>query len=178
MNAVNYSNRLQILLIGDQERLDRLESALNRRPRAEVVQRESSAEYAFRSVSRSMWSNIEAVFIDPFADEYDPYQSSNFILTARATHPDVVFVLLASRHELLRRKGEFAPELHSRIGHYYFLDPKVDLNEMAIALTRAVEACLAWRARTRPVASRRDFEYDVTISFAGEDRQFAQSLAD
>lgn len=180
MNEVNCSSTLQILLIGDPNKLSGLEHALSMHPGVEVVARVPFAELAFGLIRRSadMPSNVEAVFIDPFADSSDPHTSSDFILNTRATRPDIVFVLLVSADELRRRKNEFDPELRSRIGHYFTLDPSIAADEMGSSLSRVVEACLAWRETSRPVTSRRDFKYDVAISFAGEDREFAQSLAE
>ena len=179
MSAKIGSHMLRVFLIGDREKLGRLEGMLNAMSELEISARAPSAEYSFSLIRRSsaVSSDVEAVFIDPFADEYDPWQSSKFILNTRATRPDIVFVLLVGRDELMRRRHEFDTELRLRVGHYYSLDPSMEVDAMGPALAQVVRACMGWRANLPPVAARRDFEYDVAISFAGEDREFAQSLA-
>ena len=177
MNEANHSNKLRILLIGDYQKLSGLERALSSQQAAEIVGRTSSAESSFGFIPSSSTSDFDAVFIDPFADMFDPRISSDFILNLRATSPNVAFVLLVSTDELLQRRNEFNPELRSRIGHYYTLDPSAASDEIGPSLARAVEASLAWRDAPRPVSSTRHFEYDAAISFAGEDREFAGSLA-
>ena len=133
MDETKYPSNLRVLLIGNREKLDQLERALSQHPRVEVIGRDDSAEYSFGLIRHSCNTpgDVEAVFIDPFADAYDPRASSSFILNARATHPEVVFVLLVGREELLLRRNEFDPELRSRIDHYYSLDPEMEPGGLA-----------------------------------------------
>jgi hypothetical protein len=172
------SGSLVTVLIGDAGRLAAVSAGLEAHPEVTVAATAESAEYAYGIIRRCLGDGLPvgAVFIDPLADRYDPHASSLFILETRSAHPDIVFVLLTSEDGLHVEEGDVAPELRGRIRHYYRLDPALPRERLRVEVDEAVTKCLAWRSAAGAGQPRR-YEYDVALSFAGEDRDFAQRLA-
>jgi hypothetical protein len=169
---------LGVIVIGDPGRVQEIARCLQAHSGVTVVARAESAEYAYGLVRRCLGEGVpvDAIFIDPLADRFDPGKSSLFVLETRTEHPGIAFVLLASESDLASRRADFLPEIRDRIGHYYRLDPALRESRLDVAVDEAVVKCLAWcTASRRP--ERRRYEYDVAISYAGEDRGFARDLA-
>ncbi len=108
---------------------------------------------------------VNTIFIDPsvYAGWDNAAQSEKFIATVRERFPHVVFVLYGFYRNPLDREKWLAS--HPRLAHYFTLEPTPD----AAAFNAAIEKCQDWHVAR--------FEFDVSISFAGEDRLFARRLA-
>ncbi|MDW8807584.1 TIR domain-containing protein [Streptomyces scabiei] len=167
-----------MLLIANGEKSDRIAEALASNPLVSRIERSESAEYSFGSIRRlqSHGVPVDAIFIDPFADSYDPHQSSLFIVSTRGQYPRVVFVLIIDPVQFAIRSHEFLPELRQRVKHYYRLDWTVSDGQLKGEVERALHGCLEWHGVPALQQDRRGYEFDVAISFAGEDRGFAQVL--
>ena len=90
--------------------------------------------------------------------------AAKFITRVRREFPHVVFVVHAT-------KSEFAAlcKTDLRFEHYIFIENCVDGHEFEQLFRRALARCVEWHSGL--------FEYDIAISFAGEDRETARELA-
>jgi hypothetical protein len=179
MSSTDVSKSLSVLMIGKVKKLQPISDRLKVHPNVAVVAEADSAEYAYGIIRRLLGEGvrINTVFLDPLADSYDPYKSSLFILETRAEHPEIVFVLLVSDAEFRSRQHDFLPEIRSRLDHYYRVDPTTVRDQLNTKVDEAIANCLAWHLNSDQTLSHRRYEYDVAISFSGEDRDFAQNLA-
>ncbi len=169
---------LGVLLIGRSPAVEEVERLLERHPRATVVERAQSAEYSFEVMRRMRTGTaVDAIFIDPLADTYDPHQASLLILETRLGLPDIAFALLVSQPVLDRAKHEFPSELRSRLDHYYRVDTDLEGVSLAQSVDAAVDRCLAWREKSGRRRPSSLYEYDVALSFSGAQRDFAEELA-
>jgi hypothetical protein len=178
MSGLGESVSLSIVMIGDARKLQPISDMLQGYPNVAVAARAESAEYAYGIIRRCLGDGVRVntVFLDPLADRFDPYKSSLFIAETRVEHPGIVFVLLASEGDLQSRKQEFLPEIRERIRHYYSVDPSTSSPQLDVQVDDAVVQCLAWQVGAAEHAGHRRYEYDVAMSFAGEDRAFALEL--
>ncbi|GIF22512.1 hypothetical protein BJ973_002838 [Actinoplanes tereljensis] len=165
---------LQIAVVGDAVKLTRLSDALASHPNAHVLITAGSAEYSYSLLRQN--SAVDTVLIDPLADQFDPYKSSQFILETRVTHPDIAIVLLVSDEELRADLHRFPHELRQRIGHYFRIDPSAAGPDLDAQVDQAVQQCVRWHAEAGRHPRDRPYVYDIALSFAGEDRDFARDL--
>ena len=119
---------------------------------------------------------INTVFVDPQCLDWD---AAPFIERVPKEFPRVVFVIYASDHCL----GWFC-KAHERFKNYFYLDHIITkyhteqwfktegleyLSDAAKRLDLVVKKCENWRAKL--------FLYDIALSFAGDNRETSQKLA-
>lgn len=111
---------------------------------------------------------VNTMFIDPGnTGEYDGFDAAPYIAKLRTDFPNIVFVLYTwpDCHERFTK-------IHPRFRHFLYLE-HLDYHSprarSSPELNRVLEQCEEWH-RTR-------FEYDVALSFAGEDRVIAEQIA-
>ncbi len=134
---------------------------------------------------------VNTVFIDPLnvwnrSDGYamNVIDTLNFILEMRKSHPRILFIFYSRPIEI---KG--FEKFNERFKHYYRVNSEIllryekkhnkhstffirnwTLHPQSIAeLNRQMDRCQLWHKEL--------FYYDVALSFAGEDREFAENLA-
>src|SRR5258706_3066620 len=105
---------------------------------------------------------VNTIFINPCFPSEQGWDSEPFISKVRSEYPNIVFVLYTDQDCLKR----FC-KVHPRFTHFFYLDEiegfNPGLNEYhREELDLILELCEEWH-RTR-------YQYDVGISFAGEDR--------
>lgn len=119
-------------------------------------------ELAMRYIAAGL---ANTVFVDPRTLDSERNDTLNFISEVRTRYPKIVFVLYTSSdfRETLIARG------NANLAHYlhltYMNSDYLNLDALREVLLR----CEEWHS------SR--FEYDIGISFAGEDRDFAEDLA-
>jgi hypothetical protein len=175
MSEVKVPLTLHVLVVGLPAKTKVIAQNLALRPEITGAHTVLATEYAFHA--RRHDRSINTVFLDPFNELDDPHDISLFILETRVEAPEVVFVLLASDADISSHSRAFLPELQQRIKHYYTLDPALRETALESRLDVTVRRCLEWHRTGDPFSERSRYEYDVAISFAGEDREFARNLA-
>jgi hypothetical protein len=126
-------------------------------------------------------ANINTIFIDPFPSPtgYGTIDSkleaiTEFIFAVRKKSPGVVFVFYIDFDELENQKENFYAGKRKNFTHYFRLNRKLVGQEFDAALDNSLRACrdyvLGYKRKTL-------YEYDVALSFAGEDRPLAAQLA-
>lgn len=110
---------------------------------------------------------VNTLFLDPsvygWGDE-SVQSMAGFITDIRDQYPDIVFVIYDyGRDHFIERVG-------SRFQHYFFLDKGTVNYHAGPELHQMLLNCEDWQ--------RDRYEYDVALSFAGEDRQYADALAE
>jgi hypothetical protein len=124
-------------------------------------------------------AGISTIFIDPFSVlEGDLDRSIDFIFEVRKTRPEVVFVLYIDFQKLEEQKSKFYAAEGKRLAHYHKLDQNLTGNDFDSALVDVLDRCLYWHhGRGTQQSVQALYEYDVALSFAGEDRAHVQQLA-
>jgi TIR domain len=89
-------------------------------------------------------------------------RSASFIESIRRDFSRVVIILSFKSAEY---RGAFLAHIPGRFDHYLYLLPDSSPDE----ITSVVERCELWH--------RRQFRYEVALSFAGEDREFVNQVA-
>lgn len=153
---------LQVLLIGEDTKTQLIADRLKSYREVSALERARLAEYAFGVIDRSQGSGVyvNTVFLDPFAEAFDPDKSSLlpepelFILQTRAMHPEVVFVLLASDEALHRRTSKLPPKIRQRIGHYFRLDPALTGTALDSELNDTIARCKEWHKASNTLSEQ------------------------
>jgi hypothetical protein len=124
-------------------------------------------------------AGISTIFIDPFSVlGGDLDRSIDFIFEVRKAHPEIVFVLYIDFQRLEEEKSKFYAAEGRRLAHYHKLDQKLTGKDFDSALVDVLDRCLYWhRSRGTQQSVQTLYEYDVALSFAGEDRTYVQQLA-
>jgi len=124
-------------------------------------------------------NDINTIFIDPFSLlGADLDQSIDFIFEVRKTYPEIVFVLYIDFQKLEEKQSEFYAGERKRLAHYHKLDQNITGEDFDSALVDILDRCLYWHESQGTLQSvQTPYEYDVALSFAGEDREYAQKLA-
>lgn len=125
--------------------------------------------YDVQALDHLRAGKINTIFIDPAftADGHCASGPVEFIKQVRTEYPMTVFVLYTwdrCRDEFVEKNPEFR--------HYFYLphlDFHRDAKDSSKLVDETLQRCGEWH-RTR-------YEYDVALSFAGEDRPFAEALA-
>lgn len=121
---------------------------------------------AVESDEGAAWSRIRSGEVNTII--LDPFQFAGsdgavrFIETVREKFPSIVFVLWFANREGRKKFLEMAGP---RFSHYVMLRGKFEASEAVEVLRK----CESWH--------QRQFEFDVALSFAGEDRAVANELA-
>lgn len=89
-------------------------------------------------------------------------KTAELIESIRKKHPKIVFVLDFPYAEF---RDDFLSATGQRFQHYLFWLPNSSKTDVAEVL----EKCDVWH--------RKQYEYDIALSFAGEDREIVQTLA-
>jgi TIR domain len=166
---------LRVLLIGDRERNGPVKALLDENPNVSSTLDVADTHHAWSAIRSE---RVNTVFIALEGRWINPNRASKLIVSTREQHPEIVFVLLTSDAQLDHCRPELLPDFRRRTRHYYTLDPTLAPEQLQAAVHKAVERCLAWHDSARGADdSRAYYEYDVALSFAGEDRVFAQELA-
>lgn len=100
----------------------------------------------------------------------------SFIWDVRKRHPDIVLVL-HTRGEELQSAPDFFEGRRSRLTHYILLDKTATGQKKQDAVDHALQRCREWFQVHPTRKQSRIFEYDVALSFAGDDRIHAEALA-
>ena len=115
----------------------------------------------------------------------------------RIEFPEIAFVLFVNPDELearqgelfsesdrrssilTRREGDFFTKERGRLSHYFRLSKNVSDPNFSNELANVLAQCQQWH---QTIVDRRPnrslFEYDVALSFAGEDRRYAEEIAE
>jgi hypothetical protein len=120
----------------------------------------------------NIWREVQfneanCIFVDPIAIGIE--RAADFIFRTRTEHPEVVFVLYFSS-KAARDEPRFYDGERARFRHYYTID--TDLDDLAFnkEMSKVIARC--------ENAVRPRYEYEVALSFAGEQRELAKALHD
>jgi len=130
-------------------------------------------------------NDIHAVIIEP-----GTFTADNTALLAfklRLAHPEVGIVLLTDDNEFEQLFGKATPSVRHRLSHYFRLSRSAKYPKHSIRhgwpdptdLHEKLSHCQQWYAtHVKKHGRQLKYKYDVALSFAGEDRVFADELAD
>lgn len=133
---------------------------------------------AIRQVSVERFStnpidSVNTVFLDPSVFSYNGKcgfdQVLELIESVRKKYPNIVFVL-CSTADIIR---DFIVATGDRFTHYLQLDYDSIGSAPDRLVDKVIQACQVEVARN----IRTRFEYDIALSFAGEQREHAESIA-
>ena len=186
-----YEYPLYVLTLGKAQEFEVLRHHLSQTPTVKRVFHEDSSHHAFGEIGGGL---VNTIFIDPFSMWGGVDDATFFIFHVRLESPQIVFVLFVNPHELETRQSELFAELpdsltrresdffakeRSRLSHYFRLGRNVSSPTFTKDLSNIISKCQQWHqtfVNSRPERSL--FEYDVALSFAGEERQYAERIAE
>jgi TIR domain len=162
--------RLRVLLIGASPEVERLKL---------VLQKHSAVETAVQVLhTHHAWGKVYGAGATVIIDLQAPYDDidsiAHMVFRMGQERPEIVFAFLGDEEDFATKTG-LAPQLvRTRLGHYYRLPRQFELSDVE----RLVKQCVAWH-RTLIDGGRyaARYKYDVAISFAGEQRHYAEELA-
>jgi hypothetical protein len=165
--------RLHALLIGESHELEMLRLALQQHSAVETAIQVPHTHHAWGEVRGGA---INTVIIDLQSQgPYDDIDSiAHTVFSMREDFPEIVFAFLGDEDEFSTKRAGAPQSVIKRLGHYYRLSRKLEFSD----IEHLVERCLQWHRTLvdkRPHTSR--YKYDVAISFAGEQRHYAEELA-
>ncbi len=168
----------------DSEAFERLENSIRRVQMVELVIIERIQNYAIEMLLITQLhvqeDKINTIFIDPFSTIEDEVtresrleEVTSFILQVREQFPEIVFVLYMDFDKLKSREETFYAGERNRFAHYYKLNKNLVGEELDTALNNTL------RQSVPLVRSHeKKYDFDVALSFAGEDRELADALAE
>lgn len=168
----NTDPRLHALLVGESNELEKLRRELEQHTAVESATVGQHTHHAWSSV---LSGTVNTVIVDLEETPYDDIDSvASMIFRMRDEFPEIVFALLGDEKELAVRTVEAPQAAKTRLGHYYRLSRSFDSTE----LEKLVERCLQWhRTLINDRPGTACYKYDVALSFAGEQRSYADELA-
>jgi hypothetical protein len=97
------------------------------------------------------------------------------VFRMREEYPELVFAFFDSKNTFRTRIRDLLTSTRLRLGHYYRIDrPYNDAD-----FQQLINKCLVWH---KTIVSKRpytaQYRYDVALSFAGEQRRYAEGLAE
>lgn len=184
---------LSVLIIGQGVECDILNSHLINHPSILSVGHETGAHHAFGELRSG---RVNTIFIDPYSCNGGLDEATFLIFEVRLEFPEIVFVLFIdtdkidkARNELFTGEGGMSSYLkkqksdlfireRSRLSHYFQLEKNIQDLNFTDSLNAVLRSCVIWHQsiiNKRP--ERILYEYDVALSFAGEDRDLAEKIA-
>jgi hypothetical protein len=165
---------LRILLVGRSDAFDPLKDAINAFPDARCVDFVDDADYVFGAIRRGI---VNTIVIDPFSVGLE--QATFSILHVRAEFPEIVFVLYLSEKDMRTNGNKLFSGQRSRFQHYFSLPQTVDSPDFVALVRDTLSRCEEWHLSVVANRPKRNFYlYDVSLSFAGEDRRYAERMAE
>jgi len=186
---------LHILTLGDAEDLRQLHVALSTIPAvANVIH--ADGHRAFGLIREG---GVNTIIMDPFST-CDIGDALFMIFRVRFEFPEIVFVLFIHPEELEKLEAElhsanapgswakagsltgiereFFRTEKSRLSHYFRLPKGAAPYGFLENLPDVVRQCQTWhRTHAEKAGVRNSYKYDVALSFAGEDRDYADEIA-
>lgn len=107
-------------------------------------------------------SKVNTIFLMPCAGDWETLLET-FIIKIRDQYPTVVFVLFMTEDNFKSLCSR-----NNRFEHYFFVDSSGPYNTNG-DLQKVIEKCKKWHWR--------QYEFDVCLSFAGENRNVAENIA-
>jgi hypothetical protein len=109
---------------------------------------------------------VNTVFIDPFVSVRGVEDIASFVLKVRKDYPEIVFVLYTTPCQ-----RQALCTIDARFEHYFFIEDShlVFHGKDNRAIDEMLRRCQQWHEDL--------FEYDLALSFAGEDREYARQIA-
>lgn len=163
--------RLHVLLIGASHELEMLRLILQKHPCVDTVTQAGSLHHAWGEI-RSQIVNTIIIDIQEFGGDIDSLAYGVF--RVRCDLPEMVFAFLCDEEEFSKRVLGAPQSVKARLNHYY----RVARSLKSPDIHKLVERAVQWHrtlADKRPNVGR--YKYDVALSFAGEQRQYADELA-
>jgi serine/threonine protein kinase len=185
---------LYVLTLGRAAEIEALRDHLSKIPDVKGICHEEGAHHAFGQIRSG---RVDTIFVDPFSMWGGVEEASFLIFHVRLEFPEIAFVLFVNSDELEARQGELFSETgrrlsnltrrerdfftkeRRRLSHYFRLSKNVSDPNFSNELTKVLAQCQQWHqtiVNQRP--NRNLFEYDVALSFAGEDRRYAEEIAE
>jgi hypothetical protein len=169
--AVAAEPKLYVLIVGDSVDAEMLRFALTPSIAVATVQQFPhfhSAWPQFRS------GRVNTLVVDMQTAEADLDGSIMSVFRVREDYPEIVVALLANGHEFESVAAKLVPETRNRLRHYFRIDRSLTTKEVELLIERSQR----WhRAEIDKRPYTKNYEYDVALSFAGEDRPYAEELA-
>src|SRR5208283_3705655 len=110
---------------------------------------------------------VNTVFLDPSVYPFERVRELNE--SVRSKYPDIVFVLCSTADKI----NEFIAATGDRFKHYFQLDYTQVNSIPAPLVDKMIQACQI----ELDCNLRSAYQVDVALSFAGEERKYAESIA-
>jgi len=164
---------LHILLLGVGPDVDVLKLRLQNIPSVNKVKSFNHMHHAWGEI---FGGRVNTVFIDCASTPYDEIGAiMQSVFRMRETYPEIVFVFVDEEEDFKARTDGLLPKIKLRLDHYYKLGRLYDNNDVL----QVMEKCVLWH---KTIVSNRaytaQYKYDVALSFAGEQRGYAEGLAE
>lgn len=165
------------LVLGSGDGIDHLREVLGDIDVLQNVTAVDNAHYAWGMIRDG---RINTIFVDPFSLRGGVEEAVLTILGVRAEFPEIAFVLYVDNAEYESNKEALLSGEGKRLAHYFRLD-RFDRDDDGVhyRLRDMIRRCQDWHqaiADKRP--SHKLYEFDVALSFAGEDRDFVEEVAE
>ncbi len=192
--SLTNKSSLSVLVVGEDVQCDILKSCyLQDNPLVNSVQHEISGHHALGAIQNHY---INTIFIDPYT-VYGGLDEATFIIfKIRLEFPEIVFVLFLDddklsniEYDLFTSEGPMSSPLkikhndlfdkeRSRLRHYFHLSKNTNSLNFSNSLNAVLRSCQIWHQSflNKPV-EKKLYEYDVALSFAGDDRDLAEKIA-
>jgi TIR domain len=165
------SPTLDVLLVGESHELEMLRFKLDGHP---SVGRATQVYQLHGAWGEVRGGPVIAVIVDLAGPHDDPDTIALSIFRMRQEYPELVFALLADEDEFTSEAAAMSSETRRRLGHYYRLPRQFEPAD----IERLVELFERWAASVGgPDRQTPRYQYDVALSFAGEEREQAEELA-
>lgn len=195
--SLTNKSSLSVLVVGEDVQCDILKSYLSGHPLVNSARHETGGHHAF-GVIRSQY--INTIIIDPYSIYGGLDEATFIIFQVRLEFPEIVFVLFLDddkistvEHDLFTGDGEMSGYLktknndlfdkeRARLRHYFHLSKNTNDLNFPSSLEATLHKCQIWHQsylnkQLNKQTERKLFEYDVALSFAGDDRDLAESIA-
>lgn len=166
------SPALYVLLLGASWDLEQLYMKLACSPDVKHRVYVDNIHYAWGEIRSG---RVNTIIIEPQSVRGEADAAAMSVFQIRQEFPEIAFVLVIDNQDFDKVFGRVSPEVRTRLSHYFRLQRNESKDDNAV--NAVLRSCQDWH--TTVVAKRpstRTFRYDVAMSFAGEDRQFAEEI--
>jgi hypothetical protein len=165
---------LYVLLLGASSDLEQLYMKLASSPDVKGRAYVDNLHYAWGEIRSG---RVNTIIVEPQSVRGEADAAAMSIFRIRQEFPEIAFVLLVNNQDFDRVFANVSPEIRTRLSHYFRIQRNESRDDNAIS--SVLRSCQEWHSTViskRP--HTRTFRYDVAISFAGEDRRFAEDIAE
>jgi hypothetical protein len=193
-NSPKFESSITALIIGQGAECDILKSHLQNNPTVTSVVHQTGGHHSFQEIRSG---HVNTIFIDPYSVNGGLDEATYIIFHVRLEFPEIVFVLYlddvkiaTAEQDLFTGEDYLSSHLktsyndlfikeRSRLSHYFRLSKNILDPNFSNFLDSVLRSCSIWHQTVSSKHSGRAvYDYDVALSFAGEDRILANDIAD